>query len=191
MNAPQERTTQKLIEDLTLKEVDMIYSLARVGEWTDREISRRYKISQADFRKVIDNYVELRGTVEKNQHFERLPQEPSPEQATKHRKRRSDAQYASHAERQAAYLARLQERRHAGIQQPSPTADAHAPIAADEEVSGTVCEDPVNEIGLENVETQHSACHGTSEECSDISESAPLSVTHQTCSESEALRLIE
>ena len=66
MNASAAQAGQKRIEDLALKEVDMIYSLARVGEWTELEIGRRYGISQADVRKVIGNYVELRGAVQEN-----------------------------------------------------------------------------------------------------------------------------
>lgn len=162
MNAPQARTTQKRIEDLTLKEVDMIYSLARVGEWTELEIGRRYRISQADVRRVIDNYVELRGAVEKNQHFEQLPEEPSPEQATKQRKRRSDAQYASHAERQAAYRNRLQESRHAGFEQPSPINETDSPGPYVEELPATRCQDPVMETCPEahrrNVLASQKAC---------------------------------
>jgi hypothetical protein len=41
MKASEPHTNQKRIEDLTLKEVDMIYSLSRVGEWTELEIGRR------------------------------------------------------------------------------------------------------------------------------------------------------
>src|ERR1039457_4532410 len=115
MNASEAQIGHKRIEDLTLKEVEMIYSLARVGEWTELEIGRRYGISQADVRKVIGNYMELRGAVQENQHHERLPQEPSPELTTKERKRRSDARYATPAARQKAYRARLQENRRAGI----------------------------------------------------------------------------
>ena len=191
MNAPQARTTQKRIEDLTLKEVDMIYSLARVGEWTELEIGRRYRISQADVRRVIDNYVELRGAVEKNQHFEQLPEEPSPEQATKQRKRRSDAQYASHAERQAAYRNRLQESRHAGFEQPSPINETDSPGPYVEELPATRCQDPVMETCPENADPQYSTRYSSSEECSGLSESVPVSVTSQICSESEALRVIE
>lgn len=155
MKTTQLQTNHKRIEELSMRELDMVYSLVRIGDWPDSQIGRVYKLSDGDVRKVFDNYVELRERLEKNQNREQPPQDPSPspEQTKKQRKRRSDAQYASHAERQAAYLARLQERRHAGVEQPSPTADADAPIPADEEVSGTVCEDPVTEIGPENVET--------------------------------------
>jgi hypothetical protein len=191
MKTRETQTKQKRIEELTLRELDMVYSLARIGDWPDSQIGRVYKLSEGDVRKVFDNYVELREMLKGNQDNERLPQELSPELTKKPRKRRRDARFATPAERQAAYRNRLQERRHAGIEQPSPTADAPAPIPADEEVSGTVCEDPVTEIGPENAVMQHSACHGSSEECSDTSESVPLSVTPQTCDESEALRLIE
>ncbi len=127
---------QKQIKDLTLHELDMIYSLARVGNWPDSEIARVYKLPEGDVRKVFDNYVELRGTVERNQHNERLPQDPSPERIEKKpRMRRSDARYATGAERQAAYRARLQERRRAGMQLPSPDPVSDSPAPVEEELS--------------------------------------------------------
>jgi hypothetical protein len=188
MKTRETPTKQKRIEELTLRELDMVYSLLRIGDWPDSQIGRVHKLSEADVRKVFDNYLELREMLEKNQ---QLPQEPSPELTKKVRKRRSDARYATPADRQAAYLARLQERRHAGIDQPSPTADAHAPIPADEEISGTVCEDPVSEIGPENADPQYSTCYSSSVEGCDISESVPLPVTPEACSESEVFRVIE
>jgi hypothetical protein len=182
MNASDAQIGQERIEDLTLKEVDMIYSLARVGEWTDVEIGRRYGISKADVRRVIDNYVDLRGAVQKNQHHERLPQEPSPELTTKkERKPRCDARYATPAARQKAYRGRLQERRHTVIEQPSPANETDTPIPAVEEPSVTICEAPVPEIGTEEAETQHSACYSSSVEGPVISESVPLPVTPEAC----------
>jgi hypothetical protein len=192
MNASEAQTKLKQIELLTIKEVDMIYSLARVGEWTDVEIGRRYGISKADVRRVIDNYVELRGAVQKNQHHERLPQEPSPELTTKkERKPRCDARYATPAARQKAYRARLQERRHTVIEQPSPANETDTPIPDVEEPSVTVCEAAVPEIGPEEAETQHSACYDSSVEGCDISESTPLPVTAGAWNEGEELRVIE
>src|ERR1019366_1691441 len=159
MKAPGSQARQKRIEDLTLKEVDMIYSLARVGEWTELEIGRRYGISQADVRKVIGNYVELRGAVQQNQHHEGMPQEPSPELTTKERKRRSDARFVTPADRQAAYRARLKEKRDASLEQPSPAHETDTPIPAVEEPSVIVCETPVREIGPEEAEMQYSTCY--------------------------------
>jgi hypothetical protein len=85
----------------------------------------------------------------------------------------------------------LQENRRAGIDQPPSTINTHTPILAVEESPVTVCEAPVLEIGPEEAETQHSVCYGSSRESYDISESLRLSVTPQTCCESEALRLME
>ncbi len=154
MKTSEKQPEQRQVENLSLKEVDMIYSLTRVGEWTRLEIARRYRISESDVRKVFDNYPQLREEVLKRPLHEALQQPPEPELiAKKARKRRSDAIYATAKERQAAYRARLQERHHAGIEQPSPTADAHAPIPPDEEFPVTVCEDPVTESGPENAET--------------------------------------
>jgi len=191
MNGSNAQTKQKRIEDLTLREVDMIYSLARVGEWKDVEIGRRYGISQADVRKVIGNYVELRGAVQENQHHEGMPQELSPELTTKERKRRRDARFVTPADRQAAYRARLQESRRAGIEQPSPTANTDTPMPVVEEPSVTACEAPVSEIGSEKAVTQYSTCYSSSVEGHDISESVLLPVTPEACSESEALQVKE
>jgi hypothetical protein len=41
MKTSETQTKQKRIEDLTLQELDMIYSLVRVGDWWDGEIARR------------------------------------------------------------------------------------------------------------------------------------------------------
>src|ERR1039458_3419828 len=170
MNASEAQAKQRRIEDLALKEVDMIYSLARVGEWKDVDIGRRYGISQVDVRKVIGNYVDLRGAVQENQHHERLPQEPSLELTTKERKRRSDARFVTPADRQAAYRARLKEKRHPSVEHPLPANETDMPIPAAQELSVTVYETPVPEIGPENAETQHSACDNSPVECHDISE---------------------
>jgi hypothetical protein len=181
----------KRIEDLTLREIDMAYSLSGIG-WSCRDIGRRYEISETDARTVVDNYEELRRLCERKPPEESPNRNLGPEPVKqKPRKRRSDAIYATAKDRQAAYRARLQESRRARIEQPSRTANTDTPIPAVEEPSVTVCEDPVTESGPENAVTQHSACYGSSEECPDISESVPRSMTPQTCSESEALRLIE
>src|SRR5271156_6860946 len=166
MNAPEAQIGQKRIEDLTLKEVDMVYSLARVGEWTELEIGRRYKISRADVRELIENYVELRGAIEKNQPFEQLQEEPPLDLNKNQRKRRSDARYASHAQRQAAYRTRLQESRHAGSKQPLPASETNSPGP---------------ETCPENADPQYSTRYSSSVEGCDMSEAVPLSVTPQAC----------
>jgi hypothetical protein len=181
----------KRIEDLTLREFDMAYSLSRTG-WSCRDIGRRYEISETDARTVVDNYEELRRLCERKPPEESPNRNLGPEPVKqKPRKRRSDAIYATAKDRQAAYRARLQESRRARIEQPSRTTNTDTPIPAVEEPSVTTCEARVIESSPENAETQHSPCYGSSEECSDISESASLSVTPQICSESEKLRLIE
>jgi hypothetical protein len=60
----------------------------------------------------------------------------------KPRKRRSDTRYATPAERQAAYRARLQESRHAGIEQPSPDPVTDSPAPVEEELSVTTVDIP-------------------------------------------------
>ena len=187
MITTNEQSKLKCIEDLSLREIDMAYSLSRTG-WSCVEIGRRYGISESDAIRLVDDYVELHEWRKANP----LAQSPTPESVTrKPRKRRSDAIYATAKERQAAYRARLEESHCADIEQPSPTVDTDTPTPAVEEPSVTVCETPVTEIGPENAETQHLACYGSSEEFCEISESAPLPVTPQSCSESETLRLIE
>src|ERR1035437_3017563 len=103
MNASEAQVGQKRIEDLTLKEIDMVYSLMRVGDWSDSEIGRVYKLSVDDVHEVFDNYIQLREAVSTNPPSDVLPQTPESELATKTpRKRRSDALYATAKERQAA-----------------------------------------------------------------------------------------
>jgi len=181
----------KRIEDLSLHELDMVYSLSRIGR-SCPEIGKRYQISESDVRKVVEDYVELRELCKTRPPSESQHADPEPDLTTKKpRKRRCDAIYATAKERQAAYRARLKEKRHASIEQPSPTVDTDTAIPAVEKTSVTVCEAPVTEISPEMTETQHSSCYGSSKESCDTSESAPCSVTPQSCSESEALRLIE
>jgi hypothetical protein len=192
MNTTATQTKQKRIEDLTLHEVDIVYSLMRVGDWSDLEIGRVYKLSMDDVHEVFDNYIQLREAVLRNPSGDMLPQAPELELTTgKARKRRSDALYATAKERQAAYRARLQENLRAGIEQLSPTVNTDTSIPEVEEPSVTVCEAPVTEIGPEEAEMQHSGSYGTSEESYDISESVPLSVTPAAYSEREELRVIE
>ena len=150
MKTKEAQTKQKRIEDLTRRELDMIYSLMRVGDWSDSEIGRVYKLSVDDVHKVFDNYPQLREACLRNPLPAVLPQAPESELTTKTpRKRRNDARFVTAADRQKAYRARLQESRHTVIEQPSPTANADTPIPAVEETSVTVCEAPVPEIGPE------------------------------------------
>src|ERR1035437_6586257 len=192
MKTKEAQTNQKRIEDLTRRELDMVYSLMRVGDWPDSEIGRVYKLSVDDVHKVFDNYPHLREACLRNPPRDVLPQAPESELTTKTpRKRRSDAQYATTAERQAACRARLKEKRRGSLEQPLPVNETDTPIPAVEEPSVTVCEAPVTEIGPENAETQHSACDSSPAEGSDISENMPSLVTAEACSEKEELRVIE
>ena len=192
MNASEAQIGQKRIEDLTLKEVDMIYSLMRVGDWSDLEISRVYKISVDDMHKVFDNYPHLREACLRNPPRDVLPQTPESELTTKTpRKRRSDARYATTADRQAAYRAREKDKRRASLEQPSPDHEAESPGPEVEEPSVTLCQDPVTEIGPENADPQYSTCYSSSVEGPDISESVPLPVTAEACGEREELQVIE
>src|ERR1035437_4792243 len=136
MKTKEAQTNQKRIEDLTRRELDMVYSLMRVGDWSDLEISRVYKLSVDDVHKVFDNYPQLREACLRNPPPAVLPQAPESELTTKtSRKRRSDAVYATAKERQAAYRARLQESRLAGMQLPLPDSVTDSPGPEDEEVS--------------------------------------------------------
>jgi hypothetical protein len=129
MNASEAKTGQKQIQDLTLREVDMVYSLMRLGDWPDSEISRVYKLSVDDVHKIFDSYPQLREACLRNPYRDVLPQAPESELTTKkERKRRNDAQYATTADRQAAYRARLKEKRDASLEQPSPTHKTDSPI---------------------------------------------------------------
>ena len=127
MKALGSQPGQKRIEDLALKEVDMIYSLARVGEWTELEIGRRYGISQADVRTVVDHYEELRKTARPN-----LPEEG--------RNVGRNARYGSNRERQAPDRARFREKRRAEIQLPAPVAET--PVPVDEKLSQSTIDTP-------------------------------------------------
>lgn len=132
MNPSESQTAQKSIEDLALKEVDMIYSLTRVGEWTAREIGRRYGISENDVRKVVDDYPRLREEVLNRSLHDGSPQRPEPNLAAKKpRKRRCDAIHATPAARQASYRARLRDKRNADMQVPSPDPVTAMPTAVD------------------------------------------------------------
>jgi hypothetical protein len=118
------QSEQKEIKDLTQHELNIIYSLVRIGDWADSEIGRVYKLSAEDVRRVFDNYVDLLEVAEKNPPVqEQLLQDQSQESVEKPRKRRSDARFATPAERQANYRARLKEKRHAELQQPPQSSD--------------------------------------------------------------------
>jgi hypothetical protein len=192
MNALGSQPGRKRIEDLALKEVDMIYSLMRVGDWSDSEIGRVYKLSVDDVHKVFDNYPQLREEVLRNPPRDVLPQTPESKLITKTpHKRRCDARYATTADRQAAYRARLKEERDGSLKQPSPANDTDTPNPAVEEPSVTVCEASLPEISPKDAETQHSACDSSPAEGSDIPENVPSLVTAEACSEKEELRVIE
>src|SRR6266849_9708989 len=153
------QTKLRRIEDLTLHEFDIVYSLMRVGDWRDSEISRAYKLSVDDVHKVFDNYPQLREVILRNPPRDVLPHAPESELTTKPpRKRRCDAVYESAKERQAAYRARLQENRLAILEQPSPANETDSPGPDVEELPATFCEDPVTEPSPDNADPQNSTC---------------------------------
>jgi transposase len=117
----------KRIEDLSLRELDMAYSLSRIGR-SCGDIGKRYRISESDVRKIIEDYAELRELCKARPPRESQQANPELElPAKKPRKRRCDAKYATAKERQAAYRARLQEKRRVGMQFPSPAAVMDSP----------------------------------------------------------------
>jgi hypothetical protein len=132
----------KRIEDLSLRELDMAYSLSRIGR-SYPDIGKRYQISEGDVRKIVDDYVELRKLCETKPAGESQHANPELElTAKKPRKRRCDAIYATAKERQAAYRARLQERRRAGMQFPSPAPVKGLSTPVQEELSVTAVDIP-------------------------------------------------
>ena len=140
------QTKQKRIEDLSLRELDMVYSLVRVGDWPHEEISRVYKLAVDDVHKVFDDYPQLRELVLRNPPRGVLPQAPESELTTKTpRKRRSDARFSTTAERQAAYRARLKEKRLADLQQHPESSDTDSPSPADSELIGNALTPPAAE----------------------------------------------
>jgi hypothetical protein len=173
MKIMQIQPKHKQIQELTLRELDMVYSLVRIGDWPDSEIGRVYKLAEKDVRKVFDSYVELREIGEKNHDADRLPKEPSLELTTKPRKRRTDARFATAAERQAAYRNRLQEKLRADIEQPARAIATDMARPADKERFVTVCQDPMMETSSEKVDPQQpinslpEKCYGTSENIAD------------------------
>jgi hypothetical protein len=114
------------INDLTLHDLDMVYSLSRIG-WSCNEIARRYGISDADVRKVLDNYAELREMHNQQPHPPQDAQEDSVEQPK--RKKRSDARFETSAEKQKAYRLRVKEKQRVGTET-SPTAATDLPPSA-------------------------------------------------------------
>jgi len=132
----------KRIGDLSLRELDMAYSLSRIGR-SYPDIGKRYRISESDVRKLVDDYVELRKLCEARRSAERQQANPDPElTAKKPRKRRCDAIYATAKERQAAYRARLQEKRSAGMQFPLPATIMDSSTPVEEELSVTAVDTP-------------------------------------------------
>jgi hypothetical protein len=98
-------------------------------------------------KKIFDNDAELLGTAAG--HLcgqEQLRQDPSPELIKKKlRKRRSDARYATRAERQAAYRARLKEKRHPHMQQLPALSNPDSRSPANAELIGNGLPVPVAE----------------------------------------------
>src|SRR5713101_6433304 len=153
MNASEAQTKQKRIEDLTLREIDMVYSLMRVRDWPDSEIGRVYQLSVDDVHKIFDNYPELREACLRNPPRDVLPQAPELELTTKTpRKQRSDARYATTADRQAAYRAREKDKRRASLEQPSPASETDSLGPDVEELPATLCQDPVTATSPEEAE---------------------------------------
>ena len=127
MNISQTLTELKQIEDLTLHQLDMVFSLKRIGNWQDSDIARVYRLPEFDVRRVFSDYVELRRALEIQQKNAHTPQERRLDLTKKRpRKRRSDARYSTAAERQATYRARLKERRLAGSRHFPQSADLDA-----------------------------------------------------------------
>jgi hypothetical protein len=155
----------KQIENLSLKELDMIYSLVRVGDWSDSEIARRHRISETDVHKAFENYPQLREAVSRNPRRDVLPQAPESELTTKKpRKRRSDAVYATAKEGQAAYRSRLKQSRGAAIEQPSPAADTDIEGPTNGELTMTVCQYPAIEPNPQNTYPQQTTCDSSRED---------------------------
>ena len=110
----------KRIEDLSLREIDMAYSLSRTG-WSCTEIGRRYGVSESDVGRLVDCYAELHEWRKSNPLDQVQKATPVPEAVTrKPRKRRSDAIYTTAKDRQAAYRARLKQICNADAHQLSP-----------------------------------------------------------------------
>jgi hypothetical protein len=181
----------KRIEDLSLKEVDMAYSLSRIG-WSCLEIGRRYGISEGDVRKLVDDYVEIRESCKTKPPDESQHANPEPDPTTKKpRKRRCDAMYATAKDRQAAYRARLRDNRHADGEQLSRTDETDTACQTDEQLSVTVGRDSVIETSPENADPQHSTPYCPSEERCVTSENMTDPVTVEGSSQSEVLWVIE
>jgi transposase len=126
---------QKRIEDLSLNELDMVYSLSRTG-WSCPEISERYGISEADVRKAVGEYDHLRRLCLERPTEERLHQGQEQEMtARKPRKRRKDSRYVTAAERQAAYRARLKERHNIVTEEPPLSSVIHPSMPEDSDLT--------------------------------------------------------
>jgi hypothetical protein len=155
MKTKEAQTKEKRIEDLTLRELDMVYSLMRVRDWSDLEIGRVYKLSVDDVHKVLDNYPQLREAILRNPPHDVLPQAPEPELTTgKTRKRRSDARFVTPAARQAAYRARLKEKRHTDVQQIPASSDPDSRLPAESEFICNGLPAPVPETDCQCADTE-------------------------------------
>ena len=115
----------------------MVYSLMRLQDWPASEISRVYKLSVNDVHNIFDNYPQLREEFLRNPLSDVSPQAQESELTMKTpRKRRSDARFATTTERQAAYRARLKEKRQADLLQHPESSDTDSPSPADSELIG-------------------------------------------------------
>ena len=82
-------TEKRQINDLTAKEINLIYSLMRIGDWPALEIGRVYRLSEEDVTKVFDNYPQLLEAAEKNACLQEQPrQDASQERIEKPRKKK-------------------------------------------------------------------------------------------------------
>jgi hypothetical protein len=166
----------KKIEDLTLREIDMTYSLSRCG-WSYRDIGRKYGISENDAMTVATNYVEVRKACERKPP-EQCPNR-NPEPVANKRKRRRDAIYATAKDRQAAYRARLKERSQATIEESSRVSVADEARSADEKPSVTLCERTMAETKPESPDPQRSIPDSSSNEGYGNVGSMPVPVTSE------------
>jgi hypothetical protein len=133
----------------------MVYSLMRLGDWPDSEISRVYKLTVDDVHKIFDSYPQLREEFLRNPPGDVLPQAQESELTTKtQRKRRSDARFATTAERQAAYRARLKEKRHADLQQLPASSDTNSRSPADPKLIDNALTPPVAETDSQCAKTE-------------------------------------
>jgi hypothetical protein len=191
MIATNQEHKPKRIEDLSLREIDMAYSLSRTG-WSFLEIGRRYGISEGDVDKLVDDYVELREARKANPLHQAQKTIAAPESVTRTpRKRRSNAIYATSKDRQAAYRARLKQNRHMDTGQLSRVAVTDTTVPAGEEPSVTACEELSPETSPEHSYPQQFQVCDLSEPNYGHAENIPDSVTPKASSEGNEVQLTE